>query len=101
MSLTWNTMLLITKVGGEYIGVGLVEFIWKVYESIMNKMLQSSITLHNALHGFRQGREMGTATMEVNLAQQLAGLCHEPISRFFWMSVNLTAHWTQKVSWKY
>ena len=38
-----------------------------------------SVVLHHGLHGFREGRETGTAIMDANLSQQLAGLAHEPL----------------------
>ena len=46
-------MVLIINGGGEYIWIGLVEFIWKVCASIMNNKLWVAITLYDALHGFR------------------------------------------------
>ena len=39
--------------------------------------------MHDALHGFRQGRGVGTATLEENLAQQIAGLCHDTLLQVF------------------
>ena len=45
----------------------------------MNNKLRDAITLHDTLHGFRQGRGVGTATMEAKLDQQLAGIVHERI----------------------
>ena len=70
-------MVLILRVGGEYRGIGLVEFIWKVCVTIMKNRLWAVITLHDALHGLRQGREMGTVTMEAKLDEQIMGLCYE------------------------
>ena len=46
--------------------------------SIMNNRLRANIDLHDTLHGFIQVGG-GGATMEENMSQQLAGLCHEPI----------------------
>ena len=57
-------MVLITKGGGGYRGIVLVEVIWKVCAPIVNNILQSTITLHDALHGFRMGRGTGTAIVE-------------------------------------
>ena len=65
--LAWTTMVLIPKSGGEYICIGLVKVIWKVCASIVNNKLQSTITLHAALHGFIRIRGTGTAIMEANL----------------------------------
>ena len=45
----------------------------------MKNIVRNAITLHDALHGFRQGRGAGTATIEANMAQQLAGIFHEPL----------------------
>ena len=69
---TWTKMLLISNSGGWYIGICLVEVIWKVCVSIVNSRLRQTITLHDVLHGFRQWGGAGTATMEENLAQKLA-----------------------------
>ena len=46
----------------------------------MNNRLQDSIALHDTLHGFIQGKGMGTATMEAKLSQKLAGCV---MNRFF------------------
>ena len=67
-ALTWKTMVLILKGGGEYIWIGLVEVIWKVYVLIMNNKLHYNINLNDILYGFRQGRGVATAIMEKNLA---------------------------------
>ena len=76
-------MVILLKVEWGYIGIGLLGFILKIYEFIMNNRLQNSITLHNVLHSFGQGRGSGTATMEAKLAQKLSGLCCEPIFQGF------------------
>ena len=49
----------------------------------MNISLKQNITLQNALHVFRQGRGMGTATMEAKLAQKLAGIVQKPFPLVF------------------
>ena len=54
-TLTYTTMVLIPKGGGEYIVIGLIEKIWKFCASIVNSWLNSSILLYDVLHGFRQG----------------------------------------------
>ena len=51
--------------------------------SIVNSRIQSSIVLHDALHGFRKGRGTGTAIIEAKLEQQLAGIVHEPLFQVF------------------
>ena len=76
-------MILIPKGGGGYRSIGLVEAIWKVCTSIVNSRLQSSIVIHDVLHGFRQGRGTGTAIMEEKLEQQIAGIVHELLFQVF------------------
>ena len=70
------TTVIIPKRGGEYRRIGLVEVLWKVWVLITNNRLRTSITLHDALHGFRQARGAGMVTMEAELSQKLAGLYH-------------------------
>ena len=69
---TWQAVVLIPKEEKDYKGIGLVEVMWKVVAVILNRRFTSSITYHNALHGFRAGRGTGTATLEAKLLQQLA-----------------------------
>ena len=66
-ALMWKTMVFIPKGRGEYRGIGLVKTIWKVFTSIVNSRLQSTIVLHDVLHGFRQGRGTGKSIMEAKL----------------------------------
>ena len=66
-ALTCTTTVLINKGRGEYIGIGLVGFIWKVCVSIMDNRIWATITFHDALHGFRQVRGEATAIMKVKL----------------------------------
>ena len=69
--------------GGGHRGIGPMELVWKVCAAVLNYRLKRSVILHDALHGFREGRGMGTATLEANLAQQLAGLAHKPLFQMF------------------
>ena len=60
------------RLQGGYRGIGLTEVICKIIATIINTQLRVSISLHNALHGFQQGRGTSTATLEANFSQQLA-----------------------------
>ena len=60
-----------------------MEMMWKVVAAILNCRFTSSITHHNALHGFRAGRGTGTATLKAKLLQQLAALRKEFIYVIF------------------
>ncbi len=75
--LTWVIVMLLLKGGGGYRGSGLLEPLWKVVERIMDRQL-NVLLLHEALHGCRSGRGIGTAILEAKLAQQLAHLEQEP-----------------------
>ena len=48
-----QVVVLIPKGKKDYQGIGLVEVVWKVVAAILNRRFTSSITYHNALHGFR------------------------------------------------
>ena len=71
---TWQAVVLIPKGKKDYRGIGLVEVMWKLVAAILNRRFTSSITYHDALHGFRTGRSTGTATLEAKLLQQLAAM---------------------------
>ena len=71
------------KYGGGYQVIGLVEVVWKVYATVLNFSLNRSVILYDVLHGFRLGRGIGTETLEAKLAQDLAGLAHEPLLQVF------------------
>ena len=60
-----------------------MEVVWKVCATVVNCWLNRSVTLHDALHGFRAGRSTGTVTLEAKLAQHLTGIAHEPLLQVF------------------
>ena len=70
----WQSVVLIPKGKKDYRGIGLVEVTWKVVAAILKRRLTASINYHDFLHGFREGRSTGTATLEAKLLQQLAAL---------------------------
>ena len=76
---TWAKIVFLPKERGKYWGIGIVYVIWKVCATVVNFRIKRSVTLHYALHGFRAGRGTGTATLEAKLAQNLAGIAHEPL----------------------
>ena len=81
--LTWATMVLLPKGKEGYQGIWLVEATLKVCAVVINAILDKGVELHNVLHGFQEGWGMGTATLEAELGQQLAGLDHEPLLQVF------------------
>ena len=56
---------------------------WKVVAVILNCRFTSSITYHDALHGFRAGRDTGTATLKAKLIQHLAAMREEVLYVIF------------------
>ena len=75
-------MVFLLKRRGEYREIDLVKVVCKVCARV-NCWLKRSVTLHDALHGFRAESVMGTETLESKFAQQLAGLAHEPLFQVF------------------
>ena len=67
--ITWANMVLIPKWKGGYRVVGLVEVMCKVCSVVVNCNLNRSVVLHDALHGFREGRGTRTAILEAKLDQ--------------------------------
>ena len=80
---TWQAVVLIPKGEKDYRGIGLVEVVCKVVAAILNRRFTSSITYHDALHGFRAGRGTGTATLKAKLLQQLAAMREEVLYMIF------------------
>jgi hypothetical protein len=60
--LTWVIVVLLPKGDEDYRGIGLLELLWKVVECNMDQQL-NALPLHEALHGCRNGRGMGTAIL--------------------------------------
>jgi retron-type reverse transcriptase len=68
-------------------GIGLLETIWKLCTSIINRRLTRAIHLHDDLHGFRRGRGTSTAIIEAKLAMQLA---HRSPNPYYFVFLDLT-----------
>ena len=80
---TWQTVVLIPKGKREFMGIGLVEVTWKVVAVILHRRLTTEIKLHEMLHGFRESRGTGTATLKAKLLQQLASMREEVLYVIF------------------
>ena len=79
----WATMVFLPKGKAVYLGIGITKVVWKVCTTVVNCRLKRSVTLHDALHGFRSGRFTGIATLESKLVHQLEGIAHEPLFQVF------------------
>ena len=64
-------VLIPKSTGGNYLGIGLLEVIWKPLERVLDTRL-SETDLHDYLHSFRAKRGCATGIMEAKLLQQLA-----------------------------
>ena len=81
--LSWSTVVLLPKGGGDYRGIGLLEIVWKVIESIINRRIASKIQFHDSLHGFIAKRGTGTACIEAKLLQQLSVMVQKTLYYVF------------------
>ena len=67
-------MVLITKGGREYHGIGLAEVVWKMVTVVIIFSLTISIDVHDVLHGFWAGCGTGTIYLEDKLIHQIMGM---------------------------
>ena len=80
---TWQAVVLTPKGGGDYLGICLLEVVWKVVLVIINRRFIASITFHVVLHGFQAGCRMGTASLEAKLLQKLSAMREEDLFTIF------------------
>ena len=69
-------MVVVIPKGGvtDFRGIGRVEVLWNEITCIINRRLFSSISFHDVMHSFCEGRGMGTATLEAKLLQHLTDM---------------------------
>ena len=79
----WKVLVLIPKGNTDTRGIGLLEFLWKVVEAIIDTHLRASVRLHDILHGFRIGKGTGKVILDLKLAQKLANVDHDPLFLVF------------------
>ena len=77
--LTWTLLVLLPKVKANTEGIGLLEVLWKVVKAITNTWVNTDVKFHDILHGFCSQKGMGTAIIELNIAQELASIYQEPL----------------------
>ena len=61
--IVWATIVLLLKGNGGYRGIEIVIVPWKVCSVVVYFQLKRGVVLYDALHGFREGRGTGTATL--------------------------------------
>ena len=79
----WQTVVFIPKGKRDFRGIRMVEVTWKLMAVILHRQLTTGLQLHDVLHGFREGRGTGTATLEAKLLQQLAAMREEVLYVIF------------------
>ena len=72
-------MVLTPKGNVDTWGIGLLEFIWKVVEAVIDTLIKTAIQFDDVLPGFRAGRGMGTIVMDLKLTQELESVEQELI----------------------
>lgn len=83
--LKWTVLVLIPKGNDNTAkrGIGLLDLLWKLQESIMNIRITAAVQFHDVLHGFRARRGTGTALIEAKLCQELACMEQDPLYVIF------------------
>ena len=68
---TWQTVVLIPKVNGQFRGIGILEVLLVTLSGVINWWIGAAVQFHYVLNGFRVGRGTGTASLQSNLIQNL------------------------------
>ena len=80
---TWDTVVLLPKIGGKYHAISLVEDIWKAIAIINYWRLADYIKLHEILHRSIAWIGTGKANSEVKILQNIEGLRQEVLYEIF------------------
>ena len=67
-------MVLIPKCYIVTEGIEMLEVVWKVVEAVIDARIKTAVRFNDVLRVFHEGREMGTAIMEIKLAQELESM---------------------------
>jgi exonuclease III len=68
-----GTLVLVPKdEAGKFRGIALLESLYKVISSIVNRRVSRAVVFHDGIHGFTKRRSCATAILETKLAMQLA-----------------------------
>ena len=69
-----TVLVLIPKVNEDTRWIELIEVVWKVVEAVIDARIKTVVQCNDVLYGFCKRRGMGTAIMEIKLAQELASV---------------------------
>ena len=76
-------MVLITKRGRYFGGIGLMEVLWKMEKVILDLHIGLDITRHDVLHRFWYSCWMGTTSFKAKLIQYLTSIMEEVLYEIF------------------
>ena len=79
----WKTVVLIPNGNGEFCSISIVDVIWKAVFGVVNFRIGLAVDFHDTLHGFRAGRGMGTAYLEVKLTHKLTEMREKVFYKIF------------------
>ena len=96
----WSAMVLLPKGGGDYHGIGLLEIIWKLVTTIIDRRVKEVVPFHDALHGFRAKRGTGTGIIEAKLTLSCWSSIRSHCLRSSWISARLMMRWIESGRWR-
>ena len=79
----WKILILTLNGNTENQGIGLLDVLWKVIESIIDTCINKALTLHEIIHEFQSGRGTGTSSVDINLTQELESVDQDPLLLVF------------------
>ena len=68
---TWKVVVFIPKRGGNFWGVGILKFLWKMVAVILNRHIGAYITLNNFLNRLQSGVRVETECLRDQMIHQL------------------------------
>ena len=72
-------LVLLPKGNTDTWGIGLLESLWKVLETIIDTHLRASVQPHDVLNGFHTGKGMGMEILGLNLVKEIDRMDKEPL----------------------
>ena len=77
------SIISLSKGGGKYRGIGMIEVMWKDISLIVERHLANSINFHDILHGLWDKIGTGTANFDSNVLQKIPGLFQKVLYEIF------------------
>ena len=71
MECAWQTVFLLPIDNGEFLGIGIVKFLWKALLGVVKRRIGTAVNFQDMLHGFLVVRMTRTPSLDAKLLQQL------------------------------